>query len=137
MTDSSWWRSTLGHHFRLRAPVSARYEYRSQTCGPSSFATVELAFEPCESFRFARECEWPSHVSDAERVGLDAALAAGVHDALQPAGDGPYAADGVSVSCIAVEWDDAGSSEVAFYIAAWRATRDAREKGAWELEEKS
>jgi hypothetical protein len=97
---------------------------------------VELALVPSDTFRFARECGWPPQVSDEEQLGLDAAMAAGVHDALQPAGDGPYAADGVSVRCLAVEWDDVGSSEVAFYMAAWHATRDARDKGAWELKEK-
>ncbi len=95
-----------------------------------------IDFEPSESFRFDRSGEWPKHLSISEVAGLDAAIAAGVHDALQTAGDGPYEADGVAARCVAVEWDDVGSSEVAFYNAAWRATRELRETGAWELREK-
>jgi hypothetical protein len=96
-------------------------------------ADVELAFEPSESFRFVRQCDWPTHLSAAEMRDVDAAMAAGVHDALLPSNGSPYDAMGVSAACVAVEWDNVGSSEMAFYIAAWRATRQLRESGEWDL----
>ena len=111
-----------------------RYDYRRQTCGPSSFASVELRFAPSESFSFERRCEWPQDFSAREAAGFDAAITAGVHDALQPADARPYAADRVAVQLTALEYDAVGSSESAFYSAAWHATRQLRdESDAWTL----
>jgi hypothetical protein len=136
VSDWSRWRANLRHHLCLQEARSIRHDFRKHTCGPSSFASVEIAFEPSNSFTFVRSCEWPNHLSVAEITGLDDAMAAGVHDALQPSGAGPYEADGVAARCVAVEYDDVGSSQVAFYTAAWRATRELRETAAWELREK-
>jgi hypothetical protein len=60
-------------------------------------------------------------------------MAAGIHDALLPRDGSPYDAMGVAAKCVGVEWDDIGSSQVAFYIAAWHATRQLRESGEWDL----
>jgi hypothetical protein len=121
----------------LRERRSVRHDFRERTCGPSSFASVEILFEPSESFGFARTCDWPAHLSAGEIAAIDAAIASGVRDALQPSADWPDAADGVAARCVAVEWDDVGSSEAAFYTAAWRAARELRERGSWETRERS
>jgi hypothetical protein len=136
VTDWTRWRKSLRHHLCLRDTSTIRHDSRKQTCGPSSFASLELLFEPSEVFRFTRTADWPRHLSTAETSDLDAAIAAGVYDALQPSGDGPYVADGVAAKCVAIEWDDAGSSQMAFYTAAWRATRQLRDQGTWVLTEK-
>jgi len=121
-------------HWRLREARAARYDYRRQTCGPSSFASVELRFEPSEAFSFERRCPWPQDLEAGEATGLDAAIVAGVLDALRPGDGQPYAADRVAVQLTALEHDTVGSSESAFYAAAWHATRQLREEsGAWEL----
>jgi hypothetical protein len=136
MNEWTRWRDALRHHWCLREARTIRYDFRKQTCGPSSFASVELLFEPGRSFSFVRSCEWPGGVSSAEASSLDAAIAAGIHDALQPSGGGPYEADGLAAQCLAVEWDDVGSSAMAFYAAAWGATRQLRDEAPWELTEK-
>ena len=102
-----------------------------------SFASVELAYEPSLAFSFVRLCEWPPHLLASDTKDLDAAMACGVHDALAPAGGSPYDARGVAVKCIALEQDDVGSSQVAFYMAAWHATRTLRETAEWELLERA
>jgi hypothetical protein len=136
VNDWTRWRKGLRHHLCLREVCTVRHDFRKQTCGPSSFASVELRFEPSQAFSFTRTSNWPTHLSQAETSGLDVAIAAGVYDALQPSGDGPYVADGVAATCVAIEWDDVGSSQVAFYTAAWRATRQLRDQGVWALTEK-
>jgi hypothetical protein len=136
VTDWMRWRKSLRHHLRLREPSTIRHDFREQTCGPSSFASLELVFEPSEDFSFTRSALWPPHLSAAETSDLDAAIAVGVYDALQPSGDGPYVADGVAAKCVAIEWDDVGSSQMAFYTAAWRATRQLRDHGTWALTKK-
>ena len=110
MTDWSRWRANLRQHLCLRDASLTRYDFRRQSCGPSSFASVELSFEPSETFFFGSSCAWPEEVSAAEAAGLNEAIAAGVYDALQPNGDGPYVADGVAARCVAVEWESVGSS---------------------------
>ncbi len=130
------WRDGLRHRFRLKSARSVRYEFRKQTCGPSSFATVDLAYEPSSIFSFERICGWPPHLPASDTKEFDAAMACGVHDALGPTGGSPYDALGVAVKCIAVEQDDVGSSQVAFYMAAWHATRTLRETAEWELVER-
>ena len=133
MNDWERWRARLSHRWRLRAPRTIRYDFRKQTCGPSSFASVELAFTPNDDFEFARTCTWPNAAAESEARDLDAAMGAGIHDALQPGGGSPYDAFGVRATCILVEWDEVGSSQVAFYLAAWHATRVLREQADWDL----
>ena len=133
MNEWDRWRQKLGHRYCLVAPCTVRHDFRRKTCGPSSFATVELLFEPSSALAFARECEWPAHLKSSETRDLDAAIAAGIHDALQPTEGTPYDALGVIARCVRVQWDDVGSSEAAFYTAAWCATRELREVGKWQL----
>jgi hypothetical protein len=136
MTEWARWRAGLRHRLRLKAPRTIRHDFRRHSCGPTSFASVELAFEPSQSFGFKRQCEWPKHLASADTREWDAAMEAGVHDALQPFGGSPYDAMGVTAKCILVEQDDVGSSQVAFYMAAWHATRRLREEAEWELVER-
>lgn len=132
---SEWrrWRNGLRRHLTLQAGWVAHYDYRRQTCGPSSFASVELTLEPSDAYRFVSQCEWPTYLTPSERRGLEDAIAAGVYDALQPSGGEPYHAGGVVVTCTRIEWDDVGSSPNAFYAASWHATRQARDQAQWKL----
>lgn len=127
------WRSRLGHALRLQAETSVNYAYRRQTCGPSSFATVELRFTPSSEFTVERACPWPESVLAEEQRALDAALACGILDGLGPLGESPYPVEGVAVVCTAVGWDEVGSSQVAFYAAAWHAARQLRQEARWDL----
>jgi hypothetical protein len=133
MDDLEVWRRALGRHYRLQGARTIRHEYRQNTCGPSSYAAVELRFAPSRELTFVRTAEWPPQVSPSEAAALDATIEAGVRDALQPRNGLPYAATGVSVECVHVGWDEVGSSAVSFYAAAWHATTELRDAAAWEL----
>ena len=135
MNEWDRWRQKLRHRYCLITPCTIRHDFRRHSCGPSRFATVELLFEPSSALVFSRECEWPAHLTSSETRDLDAAIAAGIHDALQPSEGAPYDALGVMARCVLVQWDDVGSSEAAFYAAAWCATRELRERGQWQLKE--
>jgi hypothetical protein len=133
MHDAEHWRRTLGRHYRLQAARTVRYEHRLNTCGPSAYAAIQLAFAPSAGFSFTRRTGWPSAVGASEAAALDAAIETGVRDALQPRGGLPYAATGVSVACVDVGWDEVGSSPVSFYAAAWHAATRLRDEAEWEL----
>src|SRR5262245_56738845 len=90
------WRESLSRRLCLKSPHTARYAFRKQTCGPTSFASVELLFEPSANFSFVRQCAWPAHLSSLVTRDLDAAMACGVHDALQPSDGSPFGALGVT-----------------------------------------
>jgi hypothetical protein len=127
------WHAVVGHHYRLRAEQVVRHENRQNTCGPSSFAALELRFAPSAEFSFTRRIGWPDQVDAAEARRLDQAIEAGIRDALQPRGGVPYLATGVSAECVSVGWDEVGSSPISFYAAAWQATTELRDAAAWEL----
>ena len=133
MNDWIGWHAQLKHRWRLRRAERFRHDFRRQGCGPTSFATVELEFHPSDEFTFSSTSRWPPTVAEAWAKAWETAICAGVYDALQPWGGSPYDALGVAATCVAVESDDVGSSEVAFYIAAWHATRKLRDEGQWDL----
>jgi hypothetical protein len=127
------WHTGLGHVLRLRGATSIRYAYRRQTCGPSSFAAVEIRFTPSAAISVERACAWPESLLAEEQLALDGALACGLLDGLAPFSESPYHVEGVTALCSAIEWDDVGSSQVAFYAAAWHAARQLRQEAEWEL----
>ena len=133
MSDPDRWRCDLRHYFRLLEPRTVHFDFRRHTCGPSSFASVQLACDPSDQFRFVRGCTWPANVSGPEQESWDAAISCGVWDALQPTAGDPHVADGVAVTLVATEHDPVGSSGMAFYSAAWHAIRQLREAGHWVL----
>lgn len=133
MSDWSGWREAVSHRLRLVAPGTARHDFRRASCGPSSSASVDLAFEPAGSFSLVFACHWPPHLAAAETARMEAAIAAGVFDALGPVDGSPFDARCILATCTGVAWDDVGSSEMAFYAAAWHATQGFRQAADWEL----
>jgi hypothetical protein len=94
--------------------VKLAFSY-SDCIGPRSHsAGVNLSVSTGDTYKFVNEVDWPS--GDCRRV-----IEEGVRDGLVEAGFDPDL--GVCVRLKSVEWDDYGSSEHSFYMAARCAAR--------------
>jgi hypothetical protein len=116
---------------RLDEPYQAEYEYQAMNFGhPSTHASVRFECLPAPQLGFEMGASWPTHLKADYRALLEDAMACAIVDVLLSS---EVPASGCLLKCVKVEWDDIGSSELAFYRAVRGAMLQLREKGKWTV----
>ena len=118
--------------WRLVTSTEVAYTLRRQSCGPSSFAFVKFSCEPSDSLSFHSTANWPSVLQAEEIAGVEHAVSVGVVEAFATA---DYSMSKVcKVTLRSIEWDEIGSSEYAFYLAAKAAISSlTADRNKWAL----
>src|SRR5258708_21338878 len=129
----SWLHNKLSvnQQYQLQETWQQKEVFRRMGVDTSNFAYVSFKCEPSAEFTLNWKEEWPNAVGPMETEKLHVAINSGVLDAMFSADYYPYS--GCSLTLTKVLWDEAGSSQVAFYMAARLAMQELISQRSWQL----
>lgn len=131
----SWGRfkTTSKRYYRLTRSHTQKFDHRRlPSAHPSNFASVVFDCQPAIELSFVARPEWPPQLSSDYCRQLEQAVGYGIIEGLFTRHFYPYR--GCKLTLTHIEWDDGGSSEVAFYLAAKGAMEKLIAEGAWHLD---
>ena len=117
--------------YRLTQSEVVEFEFEKFHSGHLSYGFLRFECEPSDQLDFQRIAAWPEHLGDAYKHELDLAVIEGMVEGLFMDSLYPYL--GCRLKCVGIGWQNAYSTEYAFYKAALSAMKELRSNREWKI----